>query len=215
MRTSYMLCSVILGALLATPAARADLSQISFGTTTSHGNTVSATFTLDWNGSDLMVSVANSSPDHSVITGWALMGGSTGTGFSAQGTLNNSAWYQANRLSMSPTNQFGTFDFGADSGPSGLNSGNPNAGVLAGTTATFTFYNLVSSAGSAMDFLDTLNRNGLAIAARWQRVGLDGEDSAKAGGAGGERFVVVPSPDSTILASLGLTVASLWRRRWL
>lgn len=214
MRTSHMLGGVLLIAAAAAPAARADLSQISFGTTTEKGNAVSATFFLDWNGSNLTVSVANTSKDKSVITGWGLMGGSVGSRFGARGTLDDRAWYQANKLSLSPPKQFGVFDFGADTPPDGLNSGKPKAGILAGTTATFTFYDLCSSADSANDFLTTLNSNGLAVVARWQSVGLRGNDSAKAGGAGGpDRVVVVPAPDSTFLAGIGAAIAAAWRRR--
>jgi hypothetical protein len=216
MRKSQMLGGVLILAALAAPAALADMSKISFGATTEHGNKVSATFFLDWNGTDLTVSVANTSKDKSVITGWGLMGGSIGKSFAARGTLDDKSWFQANKLTLSPKKQFGTFDFGADTPPNGLESGKPKAGVLAGTTATFTFHALRSPVKSANDFLTTLNSNGLAVVARWQNVGLCGNDSAKAGGAGeDDRFVIVPAPDSTMMACVGMTVAAIWRRRWL
>lgn len=213
MHSLKMPSCILIVAALTVHAVFGDMARKAIGTTTELGNRVSATFLLDWDGTNLIVRVSNTSQDRSVITGWALMGGSTGTGFGALGTLNDGAWFQANNLSLSPPKQFGVFDFGADTLPLGLNAGNPRAGVLAGTTATFTFYNLRTLADSARDFLTTLNNNGLALVARWQSVGPDGRDSAKAGGAGADEPIVVPAPGSALLACIGLQLVSRWRRR--
>lgn len=210
---------------MAISSAWADSAQIDLIGYSDEGSQVSATMILNWDGQHLIALVSNTSSDQSVITGFGLMGGEASTAlivqnsyadFSASGTQNDPEWYPGNNLKMAPMNQFGTFDFGADSGPGGLNSGDPASGILAGTTAEFRFLNLTSTHKRALDFLETANANGLSVAMRFQSVGVDLQESAKLGGIGG---IIVPSqtptpaPGAVGLAFIGLTLVSRIRRR--
>jgi hypothetical protein len=211
MRPTLLYLSVAL--LAFAPVATADVSEIVLSGSTDNSNPISGKVILDWNGTNLEVTIWNTSSDSSVITGFGLMGGTASLAaadFSATGTLDDSEWFAANALELTP---YDTFDFGGDTPPTGLNSGDPNAGILAGIEAgdeaIFQFDNLNSSLASAADFLNTANSEGWAVALRYQRVGANGEDSGKLVGIG---TTVIPAPGAATLGVLGISMLILRRR---
>lgn len=215
MRSAVLLASLLAAAVVG-PQASAGMMTSAFTTVTGasdEGSPVSAKFTLEWDGmGSLTVKVENLSSDDSVITGFGLMGGTASTvsgNFSASGTLDDSGWYANNSLSLSPPSEFGTFDFGGDTPPDGLNSGDPGDGVEAGSTGTFVFDSLDSTKATALAFLEAGNSNDLSVVVRFQRVGDNGEESAKVGGFGGTGGPsggpgLVPEPASLAVWGLGV-----------
>lgn len=216
--TSHLLAAVLALCLFCPGVALADLAETTLsGTGEDPGNFVSAKLTLGWDGTNLTAWIENTSSDNSVITGFGLMGGTASllaADFTASGTLDDSGWYAGNNLFMAPPGQFGTFDFGGDTGTPGLNAGDPNDGILAGTTATLEFLNLSSGVGSALDFLRTGNSNDLSVAMRLQTVGPDGEDSAKVGGFGGRLVPPIPAPGACLLGFVGLATVGWVKRKF-
>ena len=218
-KTHFGFVAFLLVFALVAGSASASIITTSVSGLDSGGNAISATLELEWDDSanKLTVEISNTSSDNSVITGFGLMGATVSTlpgDFTASGTQNNLEWFAANLVTMTPQDQFGTFDFAGDTPPDGLNSGTPSAGILAGTSAIFMFSNVAAPGISeARDFLEEANSNGLTGALRFQRTG-DGEESGKLGigplPPGGS--TTIPEPGSMAIWSL-IACGCMWRRR--
>ncbi|MBW2313966.1 MAG: hypothetical protein JRH10_07220 [Deltaproteobacteria bacterium] len=185
-----------------------------------YGADVSAEVDLLWNGSDtLTITIENTANavavTAAVVTGFAfnLPDEVTGvSGFSASGTLDDSAW----AFLLPPGNAPGgyLFEIGAGTGPN-IAGGSPNDGFAIGTTATFTFTFTGTLGGlTADDFLGELEDGASGpsdFGVRFQAI-PDGAGSDFADGAGSD-FALVPAPGVALLFAASLPAFLALRRR--
>ena len=200
----------IAASALAAAAAQASIDFTSLPGLEGWGSFIGS---MDWSYSGagsgagiLTVTLSNTSPlaNGGYLTGFAF--NTTGSGLTASLQSGLSGWQGMSNVSASP---YENFDFGAAVGGSWLGGGNPNPGIAAGDSASFSFEftgddSLLSSL-SAASFFD--GSSGEAFAARFRGFANGASDKAT-----GE-LLVTPVPMPLALAGLGVLSLALLRRR--
>lgn len=207
-RSALAVC-VVSSAVLASPAARADVVQIASHGPGSTEGLGAFEGTLEYTAQTptagvLTVSLTNTSPAENggLITGFVLRFGAGDAGASA--TL-DSATHPFVDLGAGSAPPFGAFDAGAALGGSWTGGGSPNGGIAVGATGVFTFDVLAADAASlsAGSFVTQGEPYGMVVRLR----GFEDGGSDKVPG------VLVPGPGAAGVIGAGVVVAGARRRR--